>query len=1728
MYRIFQQSVKELGSVKEHKITSSPSSTTKRPFKGYRVFDVNNFSSSENVCNLDKINEMEREEKFRDDNAKKREGFERAHRGCEVYSVNDETRTRRDSEVKNIPRYEGRGHRFDRGFANRKQHALDKGRSSQRGIHINKGKSPHDVSSKKKSKPLSLIEPVCVDVQSTIQGEDWSQDLIDTTVDGNHNVIMKPNIVAEVSLNSVVASQTNAVSIQAVAVEPETLSSGNDELGMNPKDGIMGIAHQKFSTVFDDENNNNYDLLDNDMYGNIVYNYDTASNQESIEDRKFHILITSTETTTENMNEVPQSDSKVIMTGVSEIRNLAPNNQKQTVSESLKSTNVELNFDNFNTNRILEHNSKSKDKDGKNVSEDWSLELDEVDVDLFRLRNAKHLDTPAVVPMNFSLGINEPNNLKSSAYNYSDNSKTDNLKTTNTLKNVDKVLLSVENLHIEDESDSKNVEIKAFKTTTGCTQYNGYQYAAEKCSISSDKYGPINTAEGSLKGTFQKQSTALFPTFETGSGQYDQLKVSSNGGFSSFEKNKVSDELNSQCKLTMSENISVKSECDVKESNSYSPAGERVTPVIREKGSEFFLKDREKVQTESPDTAFDIKVMNVDTSKENEDICDSDLSTSEEILEGLIMCSSPIKVSADSNKQTLQVDCVDQNSEHLDEKESLEIFFKETIDKASKRENATVCESTVTVDRKILNSTHDLVNERKNVDEISSEILASKSQGHENKSYISNIKIRENQEKQTGYYDEQETRRHPFEKNNESLSRKANSDKHYYQQKGQNTVSYSTTASKYSSHHDNNKVPPRFMKKLYLRNANELQNNRIHEKRSVSPYYSPENYIHWDKTQNKDQDSTGTYFGGGGNVNDIKAGGFGNRNRKESVKQRGIGSVMQRGINSIKQREIDKNRHVVPKKLPIQTTNIKAHKQKVQRGEKVAEMDTHIPENWHVEIDEKNRILETTGGVLDVTEQGSKQTVTSKENKFLLPSEAISSERTVKDSNSTFPKPLLAKLKMDEERQDVKNHQHTFISDEKCFDEKEKPYLPPSPDEMEKACFMSYMSKNESYYTCSKVSGKDRPDTNFVHTAKSFGRKDLGTNMSTVEEMLVQSTDSISEKQDMPLSEAAMLDSHLLMFDLQKELEHQARGSESQSLGIQVDYIPESHSLERLSIPMKKNVSEIPVEIDTKKCLVEKAASIDVGDFDSKGSSASDIAKSDKQDFPLDLQSDQGFDTGNVDDTCQEVKESTADKKHFDENDGSKVKISHFRTDYSDTVTDIEEMDKKCIEKMNKKCTEKTDKKCANRSNNVFREVESDDERLIGKTDPFRKNQTHEKAIHYEAQMEMHGEYEKLDYSEMGSWAGGPMPSFTNQFQPAPWQHYHPSYYYTEHYRKWYEQVYVPHYTRYMQYYGYYNVPYESCAHPYYANEKISENGLQTIHEAAEPKLQKPGALFSQTSYNQHKQSETPIIRYMSHSSLLNSEAKEKTTSTDNKLSDYWTEHMPDWVENQSKAAKLKNDTKAADKIAENVAVASNKLERQKNGFPGKATSSSVDSLKQDFEKKNSEHVYKVVLKDESKSISESDKIQPVQSKDINQGINVACSDVELHGLEGKDKRSDVAVKSVENNLSDGVEKRNNLNNEKELKENDSIMDMTASDSNIGLTGTDSDSFTLHQKPGCTCGPDGFQYWLWKTCQCSAGRIPAIEDILPVYPEDRSVDQGYQSYESLGNSIAVNMKSISG
>lgn len=50
----------------------------------------------------------------------------------------------------------------------------------------------------------------------------------------------------------------------------------------------------------------------------------------------------------------------------------------------------------------------------------------------------------------------------------------------------------------------------------------------------------------------------------------------------------------------------------------------------------------------------------------------------------------------------------------------------------------------------------------------------------------------------------------------------------------------------------------------------------------------------------------------------------------------------------------------------------------------------------------------------------------------------------------------------------------------------------------------------------------------------------------------------------------------------------------------------------------------------------------------------------------------------------------------------------------------------------------------------------------------------------------------------------------------------------------------------------------------------------------------------------------------------------------------------------------------------------------------------------------------------------------------------------------------------------------------------------------------------------CTCKPSQKQFMVWRTCECEAGKPSKLHAILSNF-DDRSLDLGYQSYESVGN-----------
>ena len=387
--------------------------------------------------------------------------------------------------------------------------------------------------------------------------------------------------------------------------------------------------------------------------------------------------------------------------------------------------------------------------------------------------------------------------------------------------------------------------------------------------------------------------------------------------------------------------------------------------------------------------------------------------------------------------------------------------------------------------------------------------------------------------------------------------------------------------------------------------------------------------------------------------------------------------------------------------------------------------------------------------------------------------------------------------------------------------------------------------------------------------------------------------------------------------------------------------------------------------------------------------------------------------------------------------------------------------------------------------------------------------------------------FDRIGYPPTGPMEVNPAHFYGQQFYQSPWQYCHPSYFYSEQYRRWYEQVYVPQYQRYMQLYGYYGVPDDYYGPPYSDNVRQlhepdrNRQRSEAVYDQRVPRKSHSNEINRQKSDERQKVNENESQKAFAPKITADEVNKDKILET--KLSDYWTDRMPDWVDKQCKIAKMKSETQGVD---HNVGKP-NELDLK---APNRKTQTACDKSVETGQKRETVQAQtegQLLVKTKHHHVNEnssgfkgsdykkeSDKeemktLAMKSEESVIKHDNKATVVVEQRASEKQKKDEEIRKTEKASSELDKIE------HEKSLKKDNSIADLTTSDSNAILTGSDSDSF-LQPKTGCTCSPDDIQYFLCKMCQCPAGRVPAPEDFVHVYPEERCMDQGYQSFDSLG------------
>ena len=840
-----------------------------------------------------------------------------------------------------------------------------------------------------------------------------------------------------------------------------------------------------------------------------------------------------------------------------------------------------------------------------------------------------------------------------------------------------------------------------------------------------------------------------------------------------------------------------------------------------------------------------------------------------------------------------------------------------------------------------------------------------------------------------------------------------------------------------SSNHNDDMIPPRFRKQPSPINANKISNNKYGHATSTSlipnlrPTYPDDGHFQRRK-------------------------GFDNLGR---VNENRFGSNV---IDQIPAADSQRSTHHENK------VNIKSEINK-RSNLKAIETSVHVPENWHDEIDNtmhlaekamENSDNENNNNVMIVAEAGSENCQCKQK---------VSNDQTCKKETCHLPKSVPWRIneveKLEISVENIDKLVETDIQREKV------PYLPPSPDELEQASFMTFLTK----------SGND--------IVKSDNTVDIENDLTA------QKPDEKNQN----------VDNNDLTF----------------SLDLQSDQGFDASSANEQWVAVSKNELEKIAEAET-----HQTECVDNGSFNNteslEGTDERVVTGNSETDSRLDARVLTGCEN------CEENdKIAVSGRLDSETNDGTE---SALNASFEFVADNVDEKSNREIETqiiIPEKCD------VVHGHGNFI--VNTND--FIVEENVITSNEVEEdkgkfkaSPTYIQAERGRTKPSNRIGYPPTGPREAHPSQFYGNQFYQSQWQHCHPSYYYSEQYRRWYEQVYVPQYQRYMQLYGYYGVPDDYYGQPY-SDDVRPSHGLdrdrQTVEGSHEQRVQRrthSGEINRQMSEERQKQNETESHKAFTSIKISNpTEEASKEKVLENKLSDYWADRMPDWVDKQCKIAKLKNETQGED---DNV-VKPNELDlkTQKSNNQIASETRAGTKLKRETVKSEIEKQVLVKIKLDEVNGNNSDfkgsgyKHESVNSKEeLKSLMSNAKEGIKRHDnkttvLAEKTPLSDTKKEDVR--TAEEASKADKGENENSLKKDISLVDMATSDSNPVLTASDSDSF-LQPKTGCTCGPDDIQYFLCKTCQCSAGRVPAPEDFVHVYPEERCMDQGYQSFDSLG------------
>ena len=1561
MFRIFQQSLKEMGSVMEHKRTTKShkepdTDENKEVVKENTAEDtsaVNKEVPKTDVTSLvsDTVNS--------ETTAAKQEGTRFPSNSVRSVSGRFSSRNLRPGQRKGFRRPESYSRVSAAALSRSPPYKRQK--SPVKKVHV----SPPMKYVTKLSAPMK--QETGIDNKVNSASEDWSKELIEVTVDSNQNII--DLLSPEPSIDRVGRSEQTfeEVSQRILHVIDERVHQRNIEV------------NQQTLSIIDEENNNKCD----EMNGNIK----GCSNQ-------IFMLGNKTEMDSENneSEKVSENPNPTKLQGVvtNAMNGNTFKNQKRIYGAhenhwNLKVDKSKFDVDNVNNNRIIEHGSckKPSEKYKHTLSEDWSLELDEVDVDLFVLQKNGNFLNPARNSSHEEYTCSLTEGHKHPISDTDD--RIDNKHSHHAVPTVQSTETVVQESHIQFEM-SKKVDPSHDKTESKANSRASSLVTATKTIPESNKDKLVSKPEN---------ENILVPKSEH-ENIYKDIKDSV-VETAVFNQASVSAE---------NESFNIVSEVQVHK-------------------KDVLVEDQQEVMK-----GFGTAIIEVKATEKKDGNVVADSVGGEDINSNS---------NANLNKESW-LDISKGNigdpyiNKTLVKQEGAEKTINKGFSQSAEDNRSETRNLKIKDERGIIEKSQQFTDLEIKTNVIRKGFVEHTQRKVSNKVDTNNISS--NQKVERKQYDDRVTQNSRKEKENEDNGCFNRSQ--YSLRKDQ---SFGESFSPYN--YNDNIIPPRFRKQPYPESVDKTNNKYAYETRTstVPPFpYRDNRYLYEPYTQEQQR-----YFSRRNDFNVGRMRTNENRTRNNVIDQKA---------------SLDSNRSTFGENKVNIGSEVKEC-----RNLKSPEIATHVPEDWHEEIDKTVELDEKARENIDVGNHRNVLSIADVGNETFKSKENVSNETDYKQEACHKPKPVLLILRVNEvEKPEISVDKNNQLAESDIQTEK-VPYLPPSPDELEQASFMSYMTKSK----CEVVKSESLADLNEGSTDQK------------------------------PDDKIGVVENSELTFPLDLQSD---QGFDTGNANGQWSAENESE--------LKENFTE--KEPQQTECVVSESCN----DSESKEDTVDRVVTGNSE---TDSRQDARFIVGCEND---EENDKLAITDRLDSETNDEIES---RQNASDIFV-VDNVDENSICEIETQIIKPEKYNVANSNKNVV--VNNID--LVAEDNVRSSNDEEEDRGKFkvspaqtQAERDRQEPSNRMGYPPTDMLQANPMQFYGNQFYQSPWQYYHPSYYYSEQYRRWYEQVYVPQYQRYMQLYSYYDAPLD----PYYQSYSTSFRqphvpDRQMVEANPEQKLQSQRShsdqVYRQTSKEIQEQNEAKNHKAYSPTNEKSSTAvdsKDKVVET--KLSDYWADRMPEWVDKQCKIAKLKNGTQTVDKKVVKSDKSHNKIAENDKHIPcetGTGSKLKTENVKTQIDGQDSKMKLSQLNDIESDYKSRSNQQQSVNHKVELKRSASSCKEViKKHDTKTEDIAEKVPLSVIKE--VDKEAKEVDKDNENYIKEDNSVVDVTTSDSNAVLTGTDSDSF-FQPKTGCTCGPDDIQYFLCKMCQCSAGRVPAPEDFVHVYPEERCMDQGYQSFDSIG------------